>query len=93
VRAIESQAGQMSHPTIDHYLPLVYAVGAPPPKTACRFRLRGSTRALCRCGRFSSGDPRSGDRARSFYRGFRRLRAGRVLSPPAPPHVRSGRIT
>ena len=27
-RALESEAGRMSHPTPDHYLPLLYAVGA-----------------------------------------------------------------
>lgn len=28
VRAAQSEAGRMAHPTLDHYLPLLYAVGA-----------------------------------------------------------------
>jgi 4,5-DOPA dioxygenase extradiol len=34
---VDSQAGRMSHPTIDHYLPLVYAVGASDGKDPCPF--------------------------------------------------------
>ncbi|HXU82954.1 MAG TPA: 4,5-DOPA dioxygenase extradiol [Polyangia bacterium] len=41
VRAIESQAGQMSHPTIDHYLPLVYAVGASSSEDSVSFPITG----------------------------------------------------
>jgi 4,5-DOPA dioxygenase extradiol len=41
VRAIESDSGRMSHPTIDHYLPLVYAVGASDAKDPVSFPITG----------------------------------------------------
>jgi 4,5-DOPA dioxygenase extradiol len=41
VRGIESDAGRMSHPTIDHYLPLVYAVGASDGQDAVSFPITG----------------------------------------------------
>ena len=40
-RAIESEAGRMSHPTIDHYLPLVYAVGAADQSDPVSFPITG----------------------------------------------------
>jgi 4,5-DOPA dioxygenase extradiol len=40
-RAVESDAGRMSHPTIDHYLPLLYAVGAADPRDGVRFPITG----------------------------------------------------
>jgi 4,5-DOPA dioxygenase extradiol len=41
VHAIERQDGKMSHPTIDHYLPLVYAVGASDPGDQVAFPISG----------------------------------------------------
>jgi 4,5-DOPA dioxygenase extradiol len=41
VRALESDAGRMSHPTIDHYLPLVYAVGASDARDPVSFPITG----------------------------------------------------
>ncbi len=41
VRAVESDAGRMSHPTLDHYLPLLYAIGASDPHDAVRFPITG----------------------------------------------------
>jgi 4,5-DOPA dioxygenase extradiol len=40
-RAVESDAGRMSHPTIEHYLPLLYVVGAADPHDAVRFPITG----------------------------------------------------
>jgi 4,5-DOPA dioxygenase extradiol len=40
-RALDSQAGRLSHPTIDHYLPLVYAVGASDGKDPVSFPITG----------------------------------------------------
>jgi 4,5-DOPA dioxygenase extradiol len=41
VRAIESDAGRASHPTIDHYLPLLYAVGASGPDDRISYPVEG----------------------------------------------------
>lgn len=41
VRVVESEAGRMSHPTLDHYLPLLYAVGAADARDAVRFPITG----------------------------------------------------
>lgn len=41
VRAVESETGRMSHPTLDHYLPLLYAVGAADASDAVRFPITG----------------------------------------------------
>jgi len=40
-RAVESDAGRMVHPTLDHYLPLLYAVGAAGPHDSVRFPIVG----------------------------------------------------
>jgi 4,5-DOPA dioxygenase extradiol len=40
-RALESDAGRMSHPSPDHYLPLLYAAGAALPGDAVRFPVTG----------------------------------------------------
>jgi 4,5-DOPA dioxygenase extradiol len=40
-RAVESDAGRMAHPTLDHYLPLLYAVGAADPHDSVRFPITG----------------------------------------------------
>jgi 4,5-DOPA dioxygenase extradiol len=40
-RALDSQAGRLSHPTVDHYLPLVYAVGASDGKDPVSFPITG----------------------------------------------------
>lgn len=40
-RAIDSDAGRMCHPTIDHYLPLLYVMGAADPRDAVRFPITG----------------------------------------------------
>jgi 4,5-DOPA dioxygenase extradiol len=41
VRALDTEAGRLSHPTPDHYLPLLYAVGASEPGDAVRFPITG----------------------------------------------------
>lgn len=41
VRALEGETGRMSHPTLDHYLPLLYAVGAADTLDAVRFPITG----------------------------------------------------
>jgi 4,5-DOPA dioxygenase extradiol len=41
VRALETAEGRMSHPTPDHYLPLLYAAGASDAKDNTRFPLTG----------------------------------------------------
>jgi 4,5-DOPA dioxygenase extradiol len=41
VRALESDAGRLSHPTPDHYLPLLYAAGASSQDDAVRFPIDG----------------------------------------------------
>jgi 4,5-DOPA dioxygenase extradiol len=40
-RLVESDDGRMAHPTIDHYLPLLYAVGAADDHDAVRFPVTG----------------------------------------------------
>jgi 4,5-DOPA dioxygenase extradiol len=40
-RALDSDAGRMSHPTVDHYLPLVYAVGASDERDQVSFPITG----------------------------------------------------
>lgn len=40
-RAVETQDGRMSHPTLDHYLPLLYAVGAAGPAARVEFPITG----------------------------------------------------
>jgi len=40
-RAVEGETGRMSHPTLDHYLPLLYAVGAAEAHDAVRFPITG----------------------------------------------------
>ncbi len=40
-RAVETDIGRKSHPTIDHYLPLVYAAGAADESDAVRFPITG----------------------------------------------------
>jgi 4,5-DOPA dioxygenase extradiol len=41
VRALESDAGRLSHPTPDHYLPLLYAAGASTLGDTVRFPIEG----------------------------------------------------
>jgi 4,5-DOPA dioxygenase extradiol len=41
VRAVESEIARMSHPTLDHYLPLLYAAGAADARDAVRFPITG----------------------------------------------------
>ena len=41
VSGIETQEGRMSHPTLDHYLPLLYAAGAADVEDEVRFALEG----------------------------------------------------
>ena len=41
VSGIETQDGRMSHPTIDHYLPLLYAMGAASEGDKVRFAIEG----------------------------------------------------
>lgn len=41
VRAIDGEAGRLSHPTPDHYLPLLYAAGAAGGSGAVRFPVEG----------------------------------------------------
>jgi 4,5-DOPA dioxygenase extradiol len=41
VRAIETQTGRQSHPTLDHYLPIVYALGAADARDAVAFPITG----------------------------------------------------
>jgi 4,5-DOPA dioxygenase extradiol len=41
VRAIETEAGRASHPSIDHYLPLLYAAGAAERDDAVSFPVEG----------------------------------------------------
>lgn len=40
-RLIETDAGRMSHPTPDHYFPLLYAIGAADADDAVRFPVQG----------------------------------------------------
>ncbi len=40
-RLVETDAGRMSHPTLDHYLPLLYAVGAAEASDPVRFPVTG----------------------------------------------------
>ncbi|NMO14575.1 4,5-DOPA dioxygenase extradiol [Pyxidicoccus fallax] len=40
-RVIETEAGQLSHPSIDHFLPLLYAAGAARDNDAVRFPITG----------------------------------------------------
>jgi 4,5-DOPA dioxygenase extradiol len=40
-RAVESDAGRMSHPILDHYLPLIYALGAANQRGSVRFPISG----------------------------------------------------
>jgi 4,5-DOPA dioxygenase extradiol len=39
--AVENANGKMSHPTLDHFLPLLYAAGAADPSDAVRFPIQG----------------------------------------------------
>ncbi len=41
VRALDSDAGRLAHPTPDHYLPLLYATGASGPEDLVRFPITG----------------------------------------------------
>ncbi len=41
VRAVGGEAGRMSHPTLDHFLPLLYAFGASDPADQVRFPITG----------------------------------------------------
>ena len=41
VRALGTEAGRLAHPTPDHYLPLLYVVGASDPADAVRFPITG----------------------------------------------------
>ncbi len=41
VRALETEAGRRSHPTLDHYLPLLYVIGATNPNETVRFPITG----------------------------------------------------
>lgn len=41
VRALESDAGRRAHPSPDHYLPLLYAVGAAEEAESVRFPVNG----------------------------------------------------
>ena len=41
VRAPESEIGRQAHPTLDHYLPLLYAAGASDPKDAVEYPIFG----------------------------------------------------
>jgi 4,5-DOPA dioxygenase extradiol len=38
---VTSDVGRMSHPTLDHYLPLLYAVGASDARDSVRFPITG----------------------------------------------------
>jgi 4,5-DOPA dioxygenase extradiol len=40
-RAVETEDGKMSHPTLDHYLPLLYAVGAADERDPVSFPIAG----------------------------------------------------
>jgi 4,5-DOPA dioxygenase extradiol len=41
VRAVETDAGRMSHPSLDHYLPMLYALGASDARDAVGFPISG----------------------------------------------------
>ena len=41
VRAVESGHGRMAHPTLDHYLPLLYTTGASGAGDKVRFPITG----------------------------------------------------
>ena len=45
-RALESPAGRASHPTPDHYLPLLYALGAAAPDAPVSFPIEGFDHSL-----------------------------------------------
>jgi 4,5-DOPA dioxygenase extradiol len=45
-RALETEDGKMSHPTADHYLPLLYAVGAASKQGAVTFPITGFAGSL-----------------------------------------------